>query len=153
VPAIEALAELCCTSLTATAIRYADLTNDAVAVILSTGSQIDYCGLSDQMKSLKQLDWLRKGSPIPSNTATAAFNAKPDRVANAERVQRDIDILDWLGGINSVRANEAVIGLGSYGRTLTVLTCPSLSDDTYGGEDDEETDESIEERWTPRFRK
>jgi Zn-dependent peptidase ImmA (M78 family) len=152
VPSIEALAALCRTSLTATAIRYAELCDAATAVILSTGSQIDYCGLSDTMKSLKQLTWLRNGSPVPSKTATSAFNSKPNRVANAERVEIEIDILDWLGGIRSLQATETVIGLGSYGRTLTVLTCPSLVDETYQEEDDD-SDEGLEERWTPRFRK
>jgi Zn-dependent peptidase ImmA (M78 family) len=44
--AIEAVADLCQTSRTATAIRFAELTDAAVAVIMSTGSQIDYCFLS-----------------------------------------------------------------------------------------------------------
>jgi Zn-dependent peptidase ImmA (M78 family) len=152
VPSIEELAALCHTSLTATAIRYAELCGEAAAVILSTGAQIEYCGMSDTMKSLKQLTWLRKGSAVPTKTATSTFNSNPNRVANAERVESEIDILDWLGGIRSVRANETVIGLGSYGRTLTVLTCPSLVDETYE-DDDEDSDERLEERWTPRFHK
>jgi hypothetical protein len=56
---VEALAAECRTSLTATAIRYAELTDDAVAVIISTGQTIDYCLLSEAMKSLPQLSWLR----------------------------------------------------------------------------------------------
>ena len=39
---IEAAREACKTSLTSTAIRYAELTDDAIAVILSTGPVIDY---------------------------------------------------------------------------------------------------------------
>src|SRR5690606_27429360 len=35
--AVEALAKTCLTSLTATAIRYAELSTDAVAVVMSTG--------------------------------------------------------------------------------------------------------------------
>jgi len=34
--------------------------------------------------------------------------------------------MDWLGGSRSVRATEQVVGLGSYGKTLIVLTCPSV---------------------------
>ena len=48
--AIEAVADLCLTSRTATAIRYAELTDAAVAVIMSTGGIIDYCFLSEAMK-------------------------------------------------------------------------------------------------------
>jgi hypothetical protein len=152
ISAIEALAELCRTSLPATGIRYAELTEDAVAIIVSTGTTIDYCCLSDTMKSLPQLAWLRQGTLVPRETATAQLNANPGRVANSERAQADIDIMDWLGGTRSVRATEEVIGLGGYGKTLTVLTCPSLLDETYQEEDGED-EEDLADRWTPRFRR
>lgn len=150
--AVESVAGLCRTSLTATAIRYAELCEDAVAVIISTGPTIDYCCLSDLMKSLPQLTWLRKGTPVPRGTATASFNADPSRIAGAERTDTDIDIVDWLGGKESVPATEEVIGLGGYGKTLTVLTCPSLVDETYREEDGDDDDDLVD-RWTPRFRR
>lgn len=65
--AVETMAGRCRTSLTATAIRYAELTDDAVAVIISTGRVIDYCFLSEAMKALPALTWLRKGAPVPKN--------------------------------------------------------------------------------------
>ena len=150
--AVESMATLCRTSLTATAIRYAELADEAVAVIVSTGQTIDYCRLSESMKSLRELNWLRKGSPVPMNTATAQLNGKPDRVACAERATQEIDITDWLGGVRSVQALEEVVGLGSYGKTLTVLVCPSISGDI---EEDEVSaeEESLAEQWTPRFRR
>lgn len=152
--AVEHLSEKCKTSLTATAIRYAELSEDAVAVVVSTGNSINYCCLSETMKSLKQITWLKKNSPIPPNTTTAQFNDNPDRVTRAERADSEIDILDWLGGVRSVPATEEVVGLGSYGKTLTVLTCESVVDETYRDEveDDEDEDELIES-WTPRFKR
>ena len=147
--AVESVAGLCRTSLTATAIRYAELTDDAVAIIISTGKTIDYCFLSDTMKSLPQITWLRKGTPVPRATTTANFNADPTLVASAYRVEEDIDIMDWLDGTRSIEATEETIGLGRYGKTLTVLTCPSLVDETYYDEDE---NPDLEERWTPRFR-
>lgn len=149
---VESLANLCRASLTAAAIRYAELTEDAIAVIISTGRVIDFCLLSDTIKALPQLGWLRKGAPVPGKTATARLNADPRRVADGDRVEEDIDILDWLGGARSVRATEQVVGLGGYGKTLTVLTCPSVEDETYQ-EADGDNDEDLAERWTPRFRK
>lgn len=151
--AVESMASLCRTSLTATAIRYAELSEDAVAVIVSTGKTIDYCCLSDTMKSLPQLTWLRKGSPVPRGTATAHLNDDPARVAGADRAEAEIDIMDWLGGSRSVRGMEEVIGLGGYGKTLTVLTCPSLVDDAYRDEDEADDDAELAESWTPRFRR
>ncbi|WP_137391934.1 ImmA/IrrE family metallo-endopeptidase [Rhodoligotrophos defluvii] len=150
--AVESVAGLCRTSLTATAIRYAELTDDAVAVVVSTGATIDYCCLSDTMKSLPQLTWLRKGSPVPRGTATARLNGNGGRVAAADRAEADVDIMDWLGGTRSVSGTEEVIGLGGYGKTLTVLTCPSLVDETYQ-EDDGEDEEDLIDRWMPHFRR
>ena len=150
--AVESTAERCRTSLAATAIRYAELSDDAVAVVMSTGKTINYCFLSDTIKSLPQLTWLRKGTPVPAQTATARFNADPSRVANADHAEADIDIMDWLGGTRSVEAVEEIIGLGSYGKTLTVLTCPSLVDETYQDKDDAE-DADLEDRWALSFRR
>ncbi len=149
---VESMANLCRTSLTATAIRYAELTDDAVAVVVSTGLTIDYCRLSETMKSLRELTWLRKGSPVPINTATARLNANANRVARSDRAAEEIDVMDWLGGVRSVKALEEVIGLGSYGKTLTVIVCSSIHDDI---EEEEEGDDenSLIERWTPRFRR
>jgi hypothetical protein len=148
---IESLAALCKTSLTATAIRYAELTDDAVAIVISTGLLIDFCFMSDTIKALPQLSWLRKGTPLPRDTATAEINAIARRVADGERAEAEIDIMDWLGGARSVKAIEQVVGLGSYGKTLTVLTCASIEDETYQ-EDDGDDEENLVERWTPRFR-
>jgi hypothetical protein len=150
--AVESLSALCRTSLTATAIRYGELTDDAVAVVVSTGRTIDYCRLSESMKSLRELTWLTKGSPLPLNTATAQLNGNPDRLARADRATEEIDIMDWLGGVRSVNALEEVVGLGSYGKTLTVLTCSSVQEQIDEKEDDDDED-SVIEWWTPRFRK
>ena len=96
--AIESLASDCRTSLTATAIRFAELTDDAVAVIISTGNTIDYCILSDAMKSLPQLSWLKKGSPVPRGTVTARLSVSAERVLSGDLSADEIDVIDWLGG-------------------------------------------------------
>lgn len=152
-PAVESMATSCRSSLTATAIRYAELTDQAVAAILSTGPTIDYCILSDKMKSLPGLTWLRKGSPVPKNTATARFNADRQRVAAGDHMLAEIDIQDWLGGSRSVIANEEVVGLGRYGKTLTVLSSENIRDKEDPDDDDDDDDDDVMERWTPRFRR
>lgn len=148
---IEAARETCKTSLTSTAIRYAELTDDAVAVILSTGRSIDYCILSEAMKSLSDLTWLKRGSPVPANTATARFNADGARVLQADREEDEIDVLDWLGGKRSSLVTEEVVGLGRYGKTLTVLSSRKIGHEAYADEGDD--GEDLVERWTPRFKK
>jgi hypothetical protein len=147
---VEATHILCKTSLTATAIRYAELSDDAVAVVISTGPAIDYCFMSETMKSLPKLTWIKKGSAVPAGTATARLNGDPGRIADSDREEDEIDIRDWLGGTKSAKATEQVVGLGSYGKTLTVLTCPSVEDETYKDDEGDDEDDLVD-RWTPRF--
>lgn len=149
---IESLSKDCRTSLTATAIRYAELTDDAVAVIISTRLAVDFCFLSEGMKSLPELSWPRKGSPVPKATETAWLNANPDRILRSDRAEREIDVMDWLGGTKSVMVWEEVVGLGRYGKTLTILSSASIGQED-AEEDGEEDEETIIERWTPRFRR
>lgn len=146
--AIESMAKDCRTSLSATAIRYAELTDAAVAVIISTGQTIDCCFLSEAMKSLPELNWLRKGALVPTETETARLNAEPERIMKADRAENELDVMDWLGGVQSAMVSEEVMGLGRYGKTLTVLSSDSIGQE----EVDDDDDDDVIERWTPRFR-
>lgn len=147
---VEHMAELCVTSLTATAIRYAQLSGDAVAVIVSTGKSVDYCFMSDAMKSLPQLSWLRKGTPVPANTETARLIADPANVLQGARSSTEIDVMEWLGGTRSAPVTEDVVGLGRYGKTLTVLSSEAIGQE----DEEEEGEEDTFDRWSsPRFRR
>lgn len=148
--AIDQMAELCVTSRTATAIRFAELSDAAVAVIVSTGGIIDYCFMSDAMKSLPKLDWIRKGTPLPTGTATATLAADAERVSNGDRLSDETDVHDWLGGTTRAAVSEESVGLGRYGKVLTVLSSNSIgqNDDS---DDSEHDEDSLIESWTPRF--
>ena len=148
-PAIQRLAKQCQTSLTATAIRYARCTCDPIAIVLSTGTQINYCFMSNALKDVKGLDWIRKGDRLSRGTATFAFNQDRERIRRAERDQDTSDLQDWFGGDRSLSGTEQVIGLGSYGKTLTVLTALDINEQIETIEEDEELVDS----WTPRFRR
>lgn len=144
---VKALAGLCETSLTATAIRYAELTEAASAVIVSTGQTVDFACLSSAMKDYSDIIWLRPGDPLPRNTLTANFNAEHD-LFNENELVDETDLRLWLTGTRSREVIEEVIGLGAYGKTLTIVTCMDTAAD---GEDEEEEDALIDS-WTPRFR-
>ena len=148
---VEDLATECRTSLTATGIRCAETSDDALAVIISTGNVIDFCFLSDAMKSLPKLSWLRKGSPVPSGTVTANFNASGRRVLAGERDSDTINVREWLGGTRPAIVTEEVVGLGRYGKTMTLLSSETIGQDLI--EDEEGEDRDMTESWTPRFRR
>ena len=146
--AIESLAATCKTSLHATAIRYTQCTSDAVAIVISMGNKIDHCFMSEALKAIDGIDWIRKHEVVPRNTPTFAFNQNVENVRRAVRIQETSNLQDWFGGRNSIEINEDVIGLGSYGKTLTVLygiVVPNAEDE------DEDNEESLIESWTPRF--
>jgi hypothetical protein len=98
-----------------------------------------------------QLDWLRKGSPLPSGTATAHLAGQPARTRAGERVADTADVRGWLGGTTRAAISEESLGLGSYGKVLTVLVSSQIGQED--DSDDEENDEDVIECWTPRFRR
>ena len=147
--AIQKLAKQCNTSLTATAIRYAKCTREPVAIVVSTGTEIHYCFMSDSLKDVKGLDWIRRGDRLSSNTATYVFNQHSQRIRWAERQAEESDLQDWFGGDRSLIGTEEVIGLGNYGRTLTVLTAVDIEEQI----EEIEEEEALRESWTPRFRR
>jgi hypothetical protein len=149
---VEVMAGLCRTSLTATGIRCAELSADALAMIISTGGTVDFCFLSNAMKSLPQLSWIPKGTPVPAQTLTAQFNSDRRRVLGAESDARETDVMDWLGGSRSALVTEEVVGLGRYGKTLTVLSSEHIGQEQRGY-DDEDEEQDLREKWTPRFRR
>lgn len=148
--AILSLAAQCRCSLTATAIRYADLTDDGAAVVISQGDRVEFAFLSEAMKRLGDIAWPTRGSALPSGSLTVKLNRDAARVRAADRDEGDVDLSDWLSG-SSVLGVEEVIGLGAYGMTLTVLSTRNIEDTTYGADDD--SDEALVESWTPRFRR
>jgi hypothetical protein len=144
--AVETIAERCETSLEAAAIRYSQLCLDPVAVVRSEGKVIDYAFMSSSLKDFADLDWIRKGSPLPRGSATYAFNETPDNVRLGRRATGEGALQDWFGGPHRQEVNEEVAGLGSYGKTVTVLSGMEPPDEV-------EDEEDLEGSWTPRFHK
>ena len=148
IAAVEYLSDHCLTSLTATANRYAQYTDDVVAVIVSAGEKIHYCFMSNALKDLAGGNRITKGEPLPPGTPTYNFNADPDRGAHADSTSGVSELQDWLGGSYSVEFTEDVVGLGGYGKTLTILAARSAVD-----VDELQENEELVESWRPRFRR
>ena len=144
--AIETLQAKCETSLEATAIRYAQTSREPVAVIRSEGGTIEYAVMSGPLRDFQGIDWIRKGTPVPPESGTADFNADTAKVAQGRRAKGQSSLQDWFNGPHRQEIIEEVIGLGSYGKTLTVLTGMESPDET---EDDEG---NLEESWAVHFR-
>lgn len=141
--AIKGLAADCRTSLTASAIRYAELTDAAVAIVISRGSSVDYCWASNALRRTRGYQHLKKGAVLPRNSLTRDFNQEPENVAAATEESDSTDLNIWFHTDDEIDAAEEVIGLGEYGKTLTVITA-EISD---------EGDDEAGSRWqSPQFR-
>jgi hypothetical protein len=91
----------------------------------------------------------RKGDPVPKRSATFRLNADPAKIAKAERADGPADGAAWFVDFPEVDLFEETIGLGSYGRTLTILTTVDALPD----EDDREEEAALGEGWRPGFRR
>jgi Zn-dependent peptidase ImmA (M78 family) len=148
--AVESLADTCLTSLSSTAIRYAECAREPVAIIVSTGNIVDFCVMSKTLRECDGIDWIRKKQALPLGCATRSFNSDPERIRRAERLENESTFQEWFGGDLRITVTEDVLGLGSYGKTLTVLHGIELAEDD---DDSDEDEEKISESWTPRFRR
>ena len=146
--AVDFLSTECETSFTATAIRYAQRTPDPLAIIVSEGQVIKYCFMSAELREVKGLSWIKKGTRLSSGTVTSCFNKVEKNILNGNRSEGESTLLDWFDCSLRYELYEEVVGLGEYGKTLTVLTLDSLPDQ----EEVDDEDEMIES-WTPRFKR
>ena len=143
------LAQSCRTSLTSTAIAYAQTSSAAVAVILSDHGAVKFCFMSDAMKRAR-VGWIGKREQIPSGSLTEKMARAKRRVDLPE--SDDTDLQDWFASDQSHPAREDVLSLRSADELLTVLYSNrlSLADD---GDEESEEEADLIERWTPRFRR
>jgi hypothetical protein len=149
--AVEAIADDCETSLEAAAIRFAHLCPDPAAVVRSRGGTIDYAFMSSSLRDFDGLDWIRKGSLLPTHCATREFNLDDSNVRCGLKAEGRSALQDWFGGPYRQNIREEVAGLGSYGKTITVLTGMEPPDEQDVDDSDDDGHESLEESWTPRF--
>lgn len=134
--AIAAIAERGETSIVATAIRFAELADDPVAVIVSSGSSIEFAVMSAALKARRGMEWLKRGMPVPSGSATSTMNRNAKAITGGDRQESSGCLDDWFEGAPNVEIQEDVVGLGHYGKVLTVLfTEEPLNEDEEEDED------------------
>ncbi|MDR2741722.1 MAG: ImmA/IrrE family metallo-endopeptidase [Treponema sp.] len=119
---IIGMADLCQTSLTATAIRYVELASKPLIVVLSSNGIINFCVVSEKIRFMKNKEIPQKGWKVPGNTATANLAQNKEDVLNRKRDSKDADLSDWIESERPKDALEEVIGLGRYEKILTVIS-------------------------------
>ncbi|NBB81596.1 MAG: ImmA/IrrE family metallo-endopeptidase [Verrucomicrobia bacterium] len=144
---INALALDAEASLTSAAIRTAECAQYPMAIVVSAGPSICYGFMSESFRSLGKLKLPRKGDALPES-ATRNFNADISNIRGGRSACAETNLLAWFDGPASISLDEEVVGLGSYGLTLTVFSSEAMPDDPC---EDEDENEKLIESWTPKF--
>jgi len=85
--AVKRLAQICRTSLTATAIRYGQLAEDPVPIIVSNGHDIEYAFICPTLKDIPGVTALKRGDLLPTGSATFRFNQNCENVLRAKEFE------------------------------------------------------------------
>lgn len=134
--AILGLSQIFNTSITATAIRYAELADFPVSVIFSTDGIIDFAKHSKLMFKLGR-KLVMKGYKIPANSKSSAIHT-PNMLY---KMPISLDI--WCDCDPKINGHEIYISLGEYQKRLTIITS------NYDPDDDQE----VTDEWEPpKFR-
>jgi Zn-dependent peptidase ImmA (M78 family) len=145
---IKAIADGCESSLLASAIRFTQVTKQCVAVIVSHLGTVEFMTASDSFKQIPGLDWLRKRDSLPTGVASKRFSTDFQWIREGRISEEGARLSEWFPGAPDREVEEDVVGLGSYGRLLTVLMT-----EEDGSEDDGEDDERDDyiDRWRQGF--
>ena len=127
--AVRALAGQFRTSMSAAAIRYAAVTPEPIAVLVSYNGTIEWIARSP---ALWAYGWARrplKKEWAPRGSATHRLALAPDRVRCGDSDDSTMLLCEWFDGAPSqVEVAEDAVGLGEFGRVLTVLMAGELPD-------------------------
>lgn len=142
--AIKELSDACESSLVASAVRYCEVSEECVAAVVSHHGAVEFMTASQSFKQLPGINWLRRRDAVPVNVPTHRLGSDDDWIDSCEIALEGSVLNQWFPDCLRQDVEEDVVGLGSYGRTLTVLvTNPSSEEED---EDVEEKDDYIE-RW------
>ncbi|XMM85554.1 ImmA/IrrE family metallo-endopeptidase [Stenotrophomonas maltophilia] len=121
--AVRSLAETCNTSLTAAALRYAEIGHLPTGVLQCLNGRVEFCAIYPLQSHVGWAKPLGRNMKVPSDSATQRLADDPDAIRAAMEDSDSAEASDWFFGAKSgVYLTEEAIGLGSYGRTLTLLT-------------------------------
>ena len=114
---IKELAAYFQTSLTATAIRYVELSDDYCAVVVSENGMIRWWRGS---KSFEDRCWVDAGSPLSRDTVAGAFFAGEQ----IESSPQELDVETWLSkspSSDDLKIIEEAIMLKRYGQVISLI--------------------------------
>ena len=117
---VRALADEFQTSLTATAIRLVELSQDYCAVVFSENGKVRWFRASEPFESVF---WQDPGSRLPTGSVAAAASRGATDLGRSERL--DISVwVDNAGQLEESQITEQVVRLGQQGIVMSLLWLP-----------------------------
>jgi Zn-dependent peptidase ImmA (M78 family) len=117
-------------SLSAAAVRYVSVSAAPVVVVLSRGETIEWVAAS---REVTQADFFKynalRTAIVPRGSATRHLAEHPDAVLRCSEASSTGLLCEWFPRAPSVVTVDVdAVGLGSYGRVLTLLICSEMPD-------------------------
>jgi Zn-dependent peptidase ImmA (M78 family) len=114
-------------SLSCAAIRHAELTDEMTAVIVSHKGEIEWAVLSSRLREHKWAARALRREWVPRDTVTRRLSDRPERIRAGVEDASTCYVCEWFEGApGDVIVDEEAVGLGSFGRVLTVITANDL---------------------------
>jgi len=128
---VRVIAESCKTSLTSAAIRYTELTPDPVAIIVSHEGTVEFSFVSSSLWDYPGVAQSRprRGDGLVPGTAAYRLAKSPTSVRDVVEDSEAASLELWFPSCEPEgEVVEESVGLGRYGRVLTVLSTLELPD-------------------------
>lgn len=127
--AVTSLAMKCETSLVASALRYAEIGHLPAGVIQCHNGRVEFCATHTLLAHVGWARPLPRNTKVPSDSATQRLSEDREAVVHGGEDSDSAPASDWFSGASGKHGlSEEVIGLGKFGRTLTVLTLEAAED-------------------------
>ena len=128
---VQAIAEHCETSLVSAAIRYVQLSPDPVAIIVSHGGTIEFSSVSTSLWDYPGVARSKpqRGDALVRGTAAYRLAGSPEKIREVAEDSDTAGLELWFPKCETgAELAEESVGLGRYGRVLTVLSAEELPD-------------------------
>lgn len=120
---VRYLANRFAVSLTTAAIRMAELSEEGIAVVVSSGTSIEYCVTSKVLENVPRLRRPARDEALSRCTATFRLNKRLQQGDGCTTLSDTGTLDDWFDGMPDIEVTEEALSLGNYGKTLTIITC------------------------------
>ena len=132
--AVTTLATNCKTSLVAAALRYTEIGHLPAGVLQCFNGRVEFCAIHPLQAHVGWARPLIRNAKVPADSATWRLSEDKQAVLRGGEDSDNASAGDWFSGADGKAGLiEEAIGLGRFGRTLTLLTLENAEAD--GDED------------------